>query len=250
MDIVEARAERDTLIVVGAGFLGSLFANEVAKRALALETHLSLVLCDDDRVEKRNLVTQLYSPDHLGRKKALALSKIIGQYPSITAYPYADRIDEPICREIIEAAKGRGAVRTTIVSAVDNVPSRLELWKASMGTETPLLSLGITPGGEGVVQWTVPDRLDTNIFTPMNVGPDRAQNMGKVEIPPCELTGFRGLGLNVAFAGMKALFISLGLDPENIMEQGLLCDPAYTTWSANPRGHTLLETRTFLEDRR
>jgi len=234
--------------LVGCGFLGSLFAEEVSKWSRALKLDMSWAVYDPDTITDRNVANQLWSPQQIGMQKAEVMGDRIGSYMEewegkLQVHP------EKMVDETLMWLKDADVV----VCAVDNVPTRQLLWKFSIASGIPLLSLGISQEGSGNVDWTAfAHGVDTNPFSMAQ--PHTEEEIAKAtkldHLPPCELITFRGLGLNIAVAATKALLILDGWDPEGVVHTPKQKGPwgTFTTWQATPQGHSLLQVFTSKED--
>jgi hypothetical protein len=200
------------ITVVGCGFLGGLFIEEVAKRAFAYHEDEFFVLIDPDDIEDRNVANQIWAPDQVGMPKVMVLMHRLNAY-GLQANVHAERVEESNVKDALTPDND------IIVCAVDNIPSRQLLWKQAVAMGVPLLTMGISQGGTGSIDWTdMTKGFDTNPFSPMRLAgmsDERIAKLGKVgHLPPCELVGFRGLGLNTSLAAAKALWIYKGWDAE------------------------------------
>lgn len=226
---------RAKIATVGLGQLGSNLIPELTKRAVALgpDIELSLVLIDDDQVEDRNTVAQWFSPRHVGQYKCEAVRDEVAQY-GFPVQAYVDRFE--LGSQLLEGAN-------LIVDAVDNAPTRHDLWKYAVATGIPLISLGNGMAGNGRVNWTWRG-YDTNPygFTARSAT-DVLADLTREEppkIPPCELTGFRALALNTTLAALEAIFLFYGRDvrkrfPEEVMAPGWLTD-----WVITSDGYSMI----------
>ncbi len=102
----------DWVVVVGCGGLGSWTATILAKSGWK-----KFVLVDPDRVEEKNLKTQIYFPEDVGELKVDALGrKLKALGAQVLAYPHKF---EEVAEELPPA---RLALALT-----DNIPSRIEV---------------------------------------------------------------------------------------------------------------------------
>lgn len=223
--------------VVGCGFLGSLLVEEACKRAYALHEPYQFSLYDPDVVEERNAANQLWTPDDAGKPKVEVLGQRVLHYPGLATQLFPEKIVQGNSAWLEEA--------DVLICAVDNIPTRQLLWKFSVAKAVPLLNVGISQGGTGAVDWTY-EEIDTNPFAvSQGATEEELERWGKVDkLPPCELVGFRGLGLNMALAATKALFILQGWDVEGHVHRPGRKAPwgSFTTWQASQAGHSLLQS--------
>lgn len=114
LDIIpQDKLVENAFTVIGAGSLGSCIANTLAM--MGAET---LRLFDDDTVEIRNLGVQLVGQKHVGKLKVEAVKLTIRQLHGMDIQPYAERYTAD------KDAFGY------MISAVDHMDARTEIWKA------------------------------------------------------------------------------------------------------------------------
>jgi hypothetical protein len=217
------------VVLVGCGFLGSLFAEELIKKLHSMEHPADLLFVDNDTVDQRNPSNHLYDPDCIGKYKADILVFKAGLYgfKADASKRYLTMDDLP------EALK----TADLVVDAVDNIPTRQVLWalgRSRVGEAVPILHLGLSQNGAGAVEWTTP-YFDNFSLSPVALAgkeEEEVAKMGKMEkLRPCELNEHRGVGLNIAIAGVKSVSAYLGLEGH----QGL------QSWLVNSEGHTKTE---------
>ncbi|HEV3071866.1 MAG TPA: ThiF family adenylyltransferase [Solirubrobacteraceae bacterium] len=132
--------------IVGCGGIGSFAAFALAK--LGVQT---LKLVDFDTVDEHNIPNQLFEPDQLGEPKVSALAKNIssatGIYPTGINAPLQDGIPRsPI-----------------VVSALDSMAARAELWKQVRYKLDVKLFLDGRLGGEHIVLYSVDPSNPTDV---------------------------------------------------------------------------------------
>lgn len=224
------------LSLIGCGFLGSLFAEEVAKLFFAHEERLDFVFIDDDIIDQRNPANHLYTPADVDLPKVEALSARARLY-GFESLSLPRRLERDSDLEM------HTLTSDLIIDAVDNLPTRHLLWELGKLEENlPVLHLGVSQQGTGAVEWTLGE-YDTFSLSPINLAARSPEEVAAgVELRslrPCELVKFRGLGLNTALAGAKAAGIICGLDPTEAAlpaRRGTL-----TTWVSTNVGHSLIE---------
>lgn len=225
------------ITVVGCGFLGGLFVEEICKRSFAFHEEIDLKLIDPDDVQNRNVANQIFTLVDLHHSKVSVLGNRVTGY-GLNVEALAERVEESNIDDLL-------AETSILVCAVDNIPTRQLLWKYAVGMDLPLLTMGISQGGTGGVEWTHFSKgFDTNPFSPMrlaSLSDEKVEALGEVgHLPPCELVGFRGLGLNVALAAAKALWIYKGWDAEKHVFPEAKGEPGtMTTWEATNMSHKL-----------
>lgn len=231
------------LHIVGCGFLGSLLVEEACKRAYALHEQYTFHLYDPNTIEERNAANQLWTPSDAGQHKVQVLAQRIARYHGQSVQMFPEKIEQGNSAWLKDA--------DVVVCAVDNIPTRQLLWKNAITTAVPLLNVGISQGGTGAVDWTY-EEIDTNPFAVSQGASDKElERWGKVDrLPPCELVGFRGLGLNMAMAATKALFILQGWDVEgHVHRPGRKASwGTFTVWQAEQAGHSLLQSLVHQEE--
>lgn len=227
------------ITVIGCGFVGGLFVEELCKRLYAFERSMDFLLVDFDLVEPRNAANQIYRPiPHAEEPKAMVMMGVVQDY-GMGAEALVLRVDKDNIADVLSRSD-------LVVSAVDNMETRTLLWYYCRGNDIPLLHLGVSQGGIGAVEWTFSEddeAHDTWSLSPIALRDRKTAFAPVAKLPPCELIGFRGLGLNVGLAGAKAVAIAIGLDPEyhvsdpeDQLEHGFL-----TTWSCSGTTHEIIE---------
>lgn len=217
------------IVVVGCGFLGSLFVEEVCKLQYALEKPVSLILIDDDKIEERNTANQFFAPVDAGQSKAAILAERAMQYDQ-EATPIMERVGRDNWPELAEDAD-------LIIDAVDNIPTRQFLWAKAMhaNSKVPVMHMGLAENGCGMVEWTT-KRFDNFSLSPVALAafaPEQVEKMGQVKkLPPCELNEHRGAGLNTAVAAVKSFAAFSGVKG----------NPKLISWSTNNEGHQMRES--------
>ena len=227
------------ITLVGCGFLGSLAAEEFAKMWFAFNETTPFRLIDSDKFEERNAANQnvsvLRARDNVA--KAVHIAGIVGDH-GIQEEIRTVRIDKSNIDEHL-------AGTTVLVSAVDNMPTRRLLWYYAKQHKIPLLSLGVSQAGTGVVEWTI-GNYDTWSLSPLVTMGQRKKLDAEANIPqelkPCELIAFRGLGLNTAVAAAKSLGVWMGFDPAKVLEQDVLKHQFALSWNVTNTGHYLFAT--------
>lgn len=220
------------ITLVGAGFLGSLWAEEFAKRLFATDTPLGFNIIDFDDVERRNVANQNFTPRDIGKPKCVAVAERVEAYGLYV---------RPIYEKLTDANKDGMLEETTfLVSATDNMECRNLLWYHGTAKHIPILHLGVSQKGTGAVEWTLWDDYDSWTLSPAALKGKHAPPPAVEKLRPCELIAFRGLGLNCAVAGAKAAGIWYGVDPEKSAGPKLDADQRIaTTWSVFNDGHSL-----------
>lgn len=220
------------LTLVGAGFLGSLTLEEWCKRAFALGEVDAIRVIDFDKFEGRNAANQ--NVTKIRAEQQPAKTEVMEEI----CKGYGIRCEQVIDKLTEENAEKLLAGTELCVSALDNIAARDALWYWAKQFEKPLIHLGVSQAGTGNVEWTFKEH-DTYSLSPLVRPKDYTE--GNVTMKPCELVGFRGLGLNVAIAGAKALCLFKGHDPDGTLPKEEVEKGMMTSWSATMTGHSLTE---------
>jgi molybdopterin/thiamine biosynthesis adenylyltransferase len=197
--------------LIGCGFLGSLWTEEVLKRLFALEKDRNFLFVDNDVWEERNIANQLCTPDDVGKPKCMTVGDLAAEYDTGDCDSIQERVNIGNAREVIGDAG-------LIVDALDNIESRHVIWTYGQTLGIPVLHLGISQGKTGSVQWSYGDK-----YTSWTLSPAVLKSVVEgedVKLPPCQLVGIRSLGRNVATAGAIAYTLALGHDIEMLFGQG------------------------------
>lgn len=199
------------LIIIGAGSLGSGLAIETARRAAALKMPMRITVIDDDDIEERNIYSQEFLPEHVGKKKAEVVAAICAQYDGIEAKALPTRVTEANADDL------ETDEHTVIVDCVDNFPSRELIWRTGMGKEVPVAHISMSTRGDGLVTWSyLKYNHDTFPLSPKNLTPaKKAELLAHPEdkaLAPCELNSMRSLIRNTVMAALDSIFIFLGKD--------------------------------------
>jgi molybdopterin-synthase adenylyltransferase len=135
-----------TATVVGCGGIGSFTAFSLAK--LGVQT---LNLVDFDTVDEHNIPNQMFTPDQLGEPKVTALASMI-------------RAATGCQPTTVQAALEAGIPRAPIVvSALDSMAARAELWKQIRYRLDVKLFLDGRLGGENIVLYSVDPSNPTDV---------------------------------------------------------------------------------------
>ena len=230
------------ITIVGAGFLGSLLAEELGKRLFAFEMAGSFPVrvVDFDSFEERNMANQNVRIDGVGQPKAKVVGGILSGYGVSVMADVAKLTEENVDRLLADSL--------LLVSAADNYPCRLLLWQEAIKTGTPLLTLGVSQQGTGQVDWTLGTEFDSWSLSPVALGSRKPPTeMILPTLKPCDLIALRGLGLNTALAGAKAAMIYFGKDAEKYFGDAPPDIGTLTTWATTNASHKMLEALSFDE---
>ncbi|MBB4931741.1 molybdopterin/thiamine biosynthesis adenylyltransferase [Lipingzhangella halophila] len=140
------------VLFCGVGALGSTAATLC--RTLPAE----LAFVDHDRVESRNLLSQAYTKQAVGRNKAEALRLQLRNFYGVTAVAFGVRLE----RSNVATLAGSADL---LVDCLDNEAGRSVLSGHARSAGTPLVHAGISGDGTfGLVRWDerfTPDPEDT-----------------------------------------------------------------------------------------
>jgi molybdopterin/thiamine biosynthesis adenylyltransferase len=113
LDILSPDSTSDhTVTLIGVGGIGSPTALTIAKMGLPY-----LKLYDDDQVSQHNIPSQLYSPADIGQPKVEALAKYLNTFTGAEIETHNQRYDTDKLSDLV-------------VSAVDSMEARQQIWKA------------------------------------------------------------------------------------------------------------------------
>lgn len=215
------------IVVIGCGFVGSVFTTEFLKRCYAGKLPFRFRFIDDDVVEPRNCANQNFMLADCGSPKALVMTDLARNADREAEYVQvritADNIDQ------------YADDATLIIDGVDNLETRQLLWGYALRTGIPVLHIGITEQGTGKVEWSHPSKETFSLRPSQTAGKEIVDPPSGVT-PPCELARMRGVGLNAGFAAACAAAIYFGFDPESHL-QGQEPRGYATDWHATPMGY-------------
>jgi len=140
-----------TVIVCGAGALGGNLLENLAKSGLG-----TLIVIDDDRIEKRNISTQPYGEREIGMQKVKALGNRIYKDIANNIQMHAIRLTQDNVCKLIET---KCLVPRVVVDTFDNSVSRQIVAKHCGAYHIPCLHAGMVDGYSEVVwneEYTLP----------------------------------------------------------------------------------------------
>lgn len=149
----QSRLRRARILIAGAGALG----NEVAKN-LAMLGVGKLTILDYDKVELSNTSRMIFfGPEDVGRPKALVLrERLSRKFPYLNVEAYEGSLEKAPVRFLLEA--------DLIISALDNLVSRMHLTSMARKYGIPLVDGGVT-GYQARMQVFIPPRSPCPICT-------------------------------------------------------------------------------------
>lgn len=225
-----------TAILIGAGFVGSVFTTEFAKLAYAGKLGVQLAVVDDDTVSDRNCANQQFSLHDIGEAKAVVVRdawRAMGLVGEAYRMRLTPETREPLFARIAEDGLDTPSL---LISAVDNLATRQFIWAMGNGLSLPVLHLGLSELGTGRVEWTTPD-ADHYALAPQHTAGKEIKDPVSGVTPPCELVRMRSTGWNASYAAAKAAAIYYGFDPTGVTPTPKECAGWATAWVANPEGH-------------
>lgn len=217
------------IVVVGCGFLGSIFTDELLRRMFAGVLTNPLCFIDSDVWERRNAANQNVTLDEASGEVPKAVT--------LTRRATAFEVESVACHKRLELDSLDLIPSETalIVDAVDNLPTRHLLYQQGLQRGVPVLHVGISMSGLGAVEWSSLG-IDTFSLAPHKMLLAEVEDTSsQPKLPPCELVQLRGAGLNTGFAAALAASIYLGFDPEEHV--GKESKGWLTTWRATPQGY-------------
>lgn len=215
------------ITLVGCGFVGSVFVDEMLKRQFAGKLPQGWRMIDFDKVSERNCANQNFILDDNGKYKSDVLSERAMKSGKMTE-SVTTRLTEENINELL-------ADSVLIIDGVDKLAVRQLLWGYAMSNGIPVLHLGIAEVGTGKVEWTHP-KHDTFTLSPAHTFGKEVVDPPSGITPPCELARMRGVGLNVGFAAATAAAIYLGFDPESHLN-GEQPQHWMTEWAGTQMSH-------------
>lgn len=216
------------IVVVGAGFVGSILVEEYLRRAYAGVLPRGIHVIDADAWEPRNAANQNVSL-HTAKEhanKADTLAETVRNF-GLQGQSTVTYVTEENVEELISGAK-------FIVDAVDNLATRQLLYTHGLAHKIPVLHIGISEQGSGTVEWSHPDH-DRFHLSPIKLAGKTVEDPASGVTPPCQLARMRGCGLNIGFAGAMSLAMVQGFDPEVHIPEGSF--GWLTEWKASPTAH-------------
>ena len=239
--------------LIGAGSLGGAFAKEFTRRAASTDFPVKLFIYDDDKVERRNIFSQEFTPKDIGKTKAEVIAELCNEYEGIEAKAIVDRVTNENFAKLLSLDH-----QSIIVDACDNLVTRQMLWMQGMANDVPVCHASMTPTGEGNVSWNY-QTTDTFPLSPLTMNSDSIEALAKQDKekkPPCELNTFRGLIYNTSLAAVNAVFIALGkdgmkfvqvpIDPEKPEEgtENIEASGIFANFTANMTGYLFIRQLT------
>lgn len=137
MGIMDPRRFRHPVTIIGCGGIGSPTALTLAKVGCP-----HIVLIDPDRIEKHNIPNQIFRPGDEGKFKVQALADIIYEFTG-TRVSFSSK------------AFSHGSLSGIIVSGVDSMKSRKDIWKEVRKNSKVPLYIDGRIGGEILEVYTV-----------------------------------------------------------------------------------------------
>ena len=221
--------------VIGQGFVGSILISEFARIAYAGVMPRTFRLLDDDRWELRNAANQqvTLAQAEEAKGKAETMAAYLRDM-NFEAEGIKTRVTEENADELLEGAR-------VIVDAVDNLATRQLLYRVGIQMNVPVLHLGISQMGTGVVDWSH-EQHDTFHLAPYRTLGKTIVDPTSGVTPPCELARMRSVGWMTSYAAATALSLYLGFDPWGHLggedSRGYLTEWATSEFAINPMRDT------------
>ena len=221
--------------IVGQGFVGSIFTSEFARIAYAGVMPRRFRLIDDDMWELRNAANQQVTLAQAGEEKGKAetMAAFLRDM-NFTAEGLMTRLTEENAHELLGEAR-------VIVDAVDNLATRQLLYRVGIQLNVPVLHLGISQMGTGVVDWSHAQH-DTFHLAPYRTLGKTIVDPTSGVTPPCELARMRSVGWMTSYAAATALSLYLGFDPWGHLSgadsRGYLTEWSTSEFAINPMRDT------------
>ncbi len=147
---VLARLNQVSVTICGAGALGSLLADNLARQGFRLLTAI-----DDDRVELHNVGTQLYRQDNVGALKVDVLRGHCFRAAGIELITFNKRLTENTVHKFLRDA-------TLVVDTFDNSASRRLVSEYCLQNHIACLHLGMN-ADFGEVHWNEAYRIPHDV---------------------------------------------------------------------------------------
>lgn len=230
---------KNPILIVGCGFLGSIFTDELLHRMFAGKLHYPLVFVDGDKWEERNASNQNVTLNQAvaGEWKVETLRNRAFEFKALAlSVPSFIENDSQLDDILKSDEDSLWTGYTLIVDAVDNIKTRQMLALYGLKRNVPVLHLGLAVSGAGAVEWSS-KAVDTWPLAPWNPQEQEIKDPETSGLPPCELIQMRGAGLNVSLAGAMAACIFLGFDPEEHVDPNKSFGWC-TTWRADNNGYS------------
>ena len=144
------RLGQATVTLCGAGALGSLLADNLARQGVR-----QLTLIDFDRIEEHNAGTQLYGASDVGAKKVDVLRSHLYRAVGVEAAVFDRRLDD---RTVKKFLRGAGLV----IDTFDNAASRRLVTDYCHQNEIDCLHLGMN-ADYGEVRWNEVYRVPADV---------------------------------------------------------------------------------------
>jgi hypothetical protein len=136
------------IVICGVGALGSLAAT------LCRNLDASLAFVDFDRVESKNLLSQAFVKQSVGKNKAEALKLQLFNFHGVKSDAFGVRLSESNVDALLAGAE-------LLVDCFDNASSRSLLCRHSDGGKIPLVHAALSGDGSfGLVRWEPRFRVD------------------------------------------------------------------------------------------
>lgn len=224
-----------TITLVGAGFLGSHVAEELAKLFYSQDLFpYKFRIIDYDTWEDRNAANQNVSlvRAKTGQHKAVTCAEMAGSYSQNNE---AEAITEKLTYENMESLLGGSDL---IIDMVDNIPTRQLLWVAGIsGKYAPVLHAGVSKTGNGLIMWSEKN-FCTFPFRPQDVAGRVVVDDDANKELPCKMYRYRTAGLVAVQAIAKATALYMGKDPWGILD-GAEQERMMTCWVTDVNGSKL-----------
>lgn len=212
------------IAIVGCGFVGSIFATEYGKLAFAGELPRPLRCIDGDIFERRNAANQNVTLAQANTPKAQVVAQELEAYERET-----DAVHGWLTQANIDELLGGAFL---VIDAVDNLATRQLLYNWGLVHQVPVLHLGISQMGTGVIEWSHPQHDTFHLAPQRQAGKPPAAEPASGVLPPCELVRMRVVGWLTGHAGALAAAIFQGFDPMEYL-QGQDSYGWMTNWTTN-----------------
>ena len=140
------------ICICGAGALGSNLANNLIRQGI---DHMTII--DMDRVEAKNVATQIYTLRDVGQKKANAIKSLLHQATRKVINAVDKELKQNNASKLLKG-------HSLVVDAFDNWSSRKLIKKACSNLGIPCVHAGMSDDGFAEIKWNEIYRIpDTEV---------------------------------------------------------------------------------------
>ena len=135
------KMQNTKICICGAGALGSNLANNLLRQGVD-----NVTIIDMDRVEAKNIATQIYTYRDVGQKKANALKSLMHQATKKVVNAVDTELKQTNASKLLKG-------HSLIIDVFDNWPSRKLVKNASDKLKIPCVHAGMSDDGFAEIKW-------------------------------------------------------------------------------------------------